>query len=399
MTPEIIVGMSGGVDSSVAALLLQRSGETIAGLFMQNWEEDERKGPCRADEDRKDAVAVCAKLGIALYARNFANEYWDQVFEHFLGEYRRGRTPNPDVLCNREIKFKTFLEHAHQLGAAQIATGHYARIDHADGLWRLKRARDLGKDQTYFLHALGQQALAATRFPLGELHKAEVRTLAREAGFATHDKKDSTGICFIGERDFRAFLSEYIPAQPGPMRTPDGATVGEHPGVFYFTLGQRNGLGIGGRRDTAGEPWYVIGKDVSTNVLYVAQGNANHWLQSRTLAANALTWTAGHAPAATLRCNAMTRYRQPEQACAVAIDGDSCIVRFDQPQRAVTPGQSVVFYADDVCLGGGVIERSDAPFGGWQDRPLGSSLPGVASRGDLSLSTPSAVDSLERSDA
>jgi len=363
--PEIIVGMSGGVDSSVAALLLQRDGESIAGLFMQNWEEDERKGPCRADADRKDAVAVCAKLGIPLYARNFADEYWDQVFEHFLAEYRRGRTPNPDVLCNREIKFKTFLDHAHELGAAQIATGHYARIDCVDGLWRLKRARDLGKDQTYFLHALGQQALAATRFPLGELHKAEVRRLAQEASFATHDKKDSTGICFIGERDFRAFLSEYIPAQPGSMRTPEGAAVGEHPGVFYFTLGQRNGLGIGGRRDSAGEPWYVIGKDVSTNVLYVAQGNANHWLQSRTLAASALTWTAGQAPATAFRCTAMTRYRQPEQACEVEVDGDACTVRFDEPQRAVTPGQSVVFYAGEVCLGGGVIERSNAPFGGW----------------------------------
>ena len=363
--PEIIVGMSGGVDSSVAALLLQRAGESIAGLFMQNWEEDERKGPCRADADRKDAVAICAKLGVPLYARNFAHEYWDQVFEHFLAEYRRGRTPNPDVLCNREIKFKTFLDHARELGAAQIATGHYARVDSVDGLWRLKRARDLGKDQTYFLHALGQQALAATRFPLGELQKADVRRLAREAGFATHDKKDSTGICFIGERDFRAFLSEYIPAQPGSMRTPEGAAVGEHPGVFYFTLGQRNGLGIGGRRDAASEPWYVIGKDVSTNVLYVAQGNANHWLQSRTLAASALTWTAGQAPAGAFRCTAMTRYRQPEQACEVEVDGDACIVRFDEPQRAVTPGQSVVFYAGEVCLGGGIIERSDAPFGGW----------------------------------
>ncbi|MEP7096505.1 MAG: tRNA 2-thiouridine(34) synthase MnmA [Dokdonella sp.] len=360
-----IVGMSGGVDSSVAALMLQRAGEPIAGLFMQNWEEDDRNGPCRADADRKDAVAVCAKLGIVLYARNFAAEYWDQVFAHFLDEYRHGRTPNPDVLCNREIKFKTFLDHAHMLGAEKIATGHYARTDCVDGHWRLKRALDAGKDQTYFLHALGQEALASTRFPLGQLHKSEVRELAREAGFATHAKKDSTGICFIGERDFRAFLSEYIPARPGLMQTPEGVTVGEHPGVFYFTIGQRNGLGIGGRRDAGADAWYVIGKDISTNVLTVAQGNANHWLQSRRLAASRLTWIAGSPPGVILRCMAMTRYRQDEQACRVVIEGDYCIVEFDAPQRAVTPGQSVVFYAGDVCLGGAVIDRTDAPYGGW----------------------------------
>jgi tRNA-specific 2-thiouridylase len=274
---NIIVGMSGGVDSSVAVLLLQRAGESIAGLFMQNWEEGDRNSPCRADADRKDAVAVCARLGIPLYARNFAAQYWDQVFAHFLDEYRRGRTPNPDVLCNREIKFKTFLDHACALGAKKIATGHYARVDCVDGRWRLKRALDTSKDQTYFLHALGQHALAATLFPLGDLQKTEVRRLAHEAGFATHAKKDSTGICFIGERDFRAFLSDYIPAQPGIMQTPEGVTVGEHPGVFYFTLGQRNGLGIGGRRDAAGEPWYVIGKDISTNVLYVAAGGGQRF--------------------------------------------------------------------------------------------------------------------------
>jgi tRNA-specific 2-thiouridylase len=362
---NIIVGMSGGVDSSVAVLLLQRAGESIAGLFMQNWEEGDRNSPCRADADRKDAVAVCARLGIPLYARNFAAQYWDQVFAHFLDEYRRGRTPNPDVLCNREIKFKTFLDHACALGAKKIATGHYARVDCVDGRWRLKRALDTSKDQTYFLHALGQHALAATLFPLGDLQKTEVRRLAHEAGFATHAKKDSTGICFIGERDFRAFLSDYIPAQPGIMQTPEGVTVGEHPGVFYFTLGQRNGLGIGGRRDAAGEPWYVIGKDISTNVLYVAQGNANHWLHSRRVAASGLSWVAGAAPGTHLRCVAMTRYRQDEQACQVEIDGDTCVVEFDEPQRAVTPGQSVVFYDGEVCLGGAVIDRTDAPFGGW----------------------------------
>ncbi len=362
---SIIVGMSGGVDSSVAALLLQRSGAALAGLFMQNWEEDERNGPCHADEDRKDAVAVCARLGIPLYLRNFADEYWDQVFAHFIAEYRRGRTPNPDVLCNREIKFKTFLDHARALGAEKIATGHYARVDCLDGRWRLLRAHDAGKDQTYFLHALGQQALAATLFPLGGVDKAEVRHLARDAGLATHDKKDSTGICFIGERDFRSFLSAYIPSQPGLMRTPEGVAVGEHPGVFYYTLGQRSGLGIGGRRGAEGEPWYVIGKDVVHNVLHVAQGNTNHWLQSRRLRASAQTWIAGTAPATSFRCAAMTRYRQAPQDCRVEIDGDTCTVTFDEAQRAVTPGQSVVFYAGDECLGGGVIECSDAPYGGW----------------------------------
>jgi tRNA-specific 2-thiouridylase len=363
---QIIVGMSGGVDSSVAALMLQRSGASIAGLFMQNWEEDERNGPCRADEDRKDAVAVCGKLGIPLYLRNFAAEYWDQVFEHFLAEYRRGRTPNPDVLCNREIKFSTFLDHAHALGAQCIATGHYARVDCVDGRWRLLRARDEGKDQTYFLHALGQHALASTLFPLGDMHKSDVRELAHAASLATHDKKDSTGICFIGERDFRTFLSGYIPSRAGEMRTPDGVTVGEHDGVFYYTLGQRSGLGIGGRRGAESEPWYVIGKDVNTNVLYVAQGNANRWLHSRRLSASALTWIAGDAPAATFECTAMTRYRQPPQACRVDIDGDACTVTFAHEQRAVTPGQSVVFYDGEICLGGGVIERSDAPYGGWE---------------------------------
>ncbi|HEY6943259.1 tRNA 2-thiouridine(34) synthase MnmA [Dokdonella sp.] len=368
MTARVIVGLSGGVDSSVAALLLQRAGESIAGLFMQNWEEDERRGPCRADEDRKDAVAVAAKLGIPLYLRNFADAYWDQVFEHFLAEYRRGRTPNPDVLCNREIKFKTFLDHAHALGAERIATGHYARVDRVDGAWRLLRARDRGKDQTYFLHALGQHALASTLFPLGDLDKADVRRLAREAGLATHDKKDSTGICFIGERDFRSFLSEYIPAQPGPMRTPDGVEVGQHAGVFYYTLGQRSGLGIGGRRGAADEPWYVIGKDVADNVLYVAQGNANHWLQSRRLVASAPTWVAGSAPASAFRCTAMTRYRQAPQPCTVELSDGGCTVAFEAAQRAVTAGQSVVFYDGDVCLGGAVIECSDAPYGGWEAR-------------------------------
>jgi len=366
-TSLTIIGMSGGVDSSVAALLLKQAGHRIAGMFMQNWEEDARLGPCRADEDRKDAVAVCAQLGMAFHARNFAAEYWDRVFEHFISEYRVGRTPNPDVLCNREIKFKTFLDSARALGAERIATGHYARNRYVDGRWRLLRGRDDNKDQSYFLHALGQQQLAATLFPIGELPKPDVRRIALEAGLPTHAKKDSTGICFIGERDIREFLRNYIPASAGEIRTPDGTTIGEHTGVWYYTLGQRGGLGIGGRADSNGEPWYVIGKDVGANVLYAVQGGASEWLHSRKLVASALTWIDGHAPAAEFRCVAKTRYRQPDQPCLVRVRGHDCVVEFDNGQRAVTPGQSVVFYDGEVCLGGGIIERSDAPLGGWEE--------------------------------
>ncbi|MCK9539964.1 tRNA 2-thiouridine(34) synthase MnmA [Dokdonella sp.] len=369
MKENVIVGLSGGVDSSVAALLLQRAGARVAGLFMQNWEEDDGS-PCRADADRRDAVAVAAKLGMRLHLRNFAAEYREQVFAHFLAEHARGRTPNPDVLCNREIKFKTFLDHARALGAEKIATGHYARAALHDGRWRLLRGVDTAKDQSYFLYAIGQEALAATLFPLGDLHKDEVRRLAREAGLPTHAKKDSTGICFIGERDFREFLGRYLPARPGPMRTPEGVTLGEHPGVFFFTLGQRGGLGIGGRHGAADAPWYVVGKDIESNVLTVAQGNVNPWLQARRLAASQLSWIDGSAPARSLRCTASTRYRQPPQPCDVVIDGDQCEVHFDTPQRAIAAGQSVVFYAGEVCLGGGVIDRSDAPFGGWHDAPM-----------------------------
>jgi tRNA-specific 2-thiouridylase len=357
-----MVGVSGGVDSSVAALLLARDGWDVGGLFMQNWEEDERFGECQADRDRADALRVCAKLGIAFHARNFAAEYWDQVFENFLAEYRAGRTPNPDVLCNREIKFKTFLEHARALGADKIATGHYARSDCVDGRHRLLRGRDANKDQSYFLYTLGQEQLASTLFPVGALPKTEVRALARAADLPTHDKKDSTGICFIGERDFREFLGHYIPAQKGELRTPDECCVGEHDGVMYYTLGQRNGLGIGGRRGTDGAAWYVVGKDVARNVLYVAQGGENEWLQSQRLIASQLSWTAGAAPDATLQCTAKTRYRQADQSCTLWISGNNCKVEFSAKQRAVTPGQSIVFYRDEECLGGGVIDATDAPF-------------------------------------
>ncbi|HQX66478.1 MAG: tRNA 2-thiouridine(34) synthase MnmA [Dokdonella sp.] len=360
-----MVGVSGGVDSSVAALLLTASNAHVAGLFMQNWEEDERFGPCRAAEDRKDAVAVCARLGIPFHMRNFAREYWDQVFEHFLAEYRVGRTPNPDVLCNREIKFKTFLDTARELGAERIATGHYARNECRDGQWRLLRGLDDNKDQSYFLYALGQEQLASTLFPIGNLPKPEVRRIAREAGLPTHAKKDSTGICFIGERDIREFLGRYIPARSGEIRTPDGTRVGEHQGAWYYTLGQRGGLGIGGRRDSSGAPWYVVGKDVGQNILYAVQGNASEWLQSRRLAASGLHWVAGVAPAHEFRCTAKIRYRQADQDCLVSVQDADCVVAFDQPQRAATPGQSIVFYDGECCLGGAIIERSDAPLGGW----------------------------------
>jgi tRNA-uridine 2-sulfurtransferase len=361
---KVVLGISGGVDSSVAALLLQEAGHEVEGMFMQNWEEDERSGPCTTDTDRKDAVAVCGRLGIPFHARNFAAEYWDGVFEYFLAEYRVGRTPNPDVLCNREIKFKTFLEHAQALGAEKIATGHYARVGCVDGVYQLLRAVDAAKDQSYFLHALGQRQLAATLFPVGEIEKPQVRELARQAQLPTHAKKDSTGICFIGERDFRSFLAQYIPARPGEMRTPKGELVGEHQGAMYYTLGQRNGLGIGGRRETSGAAWYVVGKDVPTNVLYVAQGGENQWLQSSRLRATDAHWISGVAPASGFRCTAKTRYRQVDLPCTVEVDGDVLHVRFDEPQRAVTPGQSVVFYDGEVCLGGAVIAATDAAYGG-----------------------------------
>ena len=361
---RVVVGVSGGVDSSVAALLLRDAGCDVTGLFMQNWADD-GSGDCRAEDDRRDAVAVCGRLGIPIQFRDFSREYWDGVFRHFLDEYAAGRTPNPDVLCNREVKFKHFLDAARELGAEAIATGHYARVDCVEGRWRLLRARDRGKDQSYFLHQLGQDQLAATRFPLGELHKDEVRRIAAGQGLATAAKKDSTGICFIGERDFRSFLGQYLPARSGEMRTPDGSHVGEHPGVFYFTLGQREGLQIGGVRGRLQAPWFVVGKDVARNLLYVDQGHDSPWLMSNSLRSERAHWVSGAPPAARFRCTAQTRYRQPEQPCEVdVLDDGSLLVRFDQPQRAVTPGQSLVLYDGEVCLGGAVILSTDAPSPG-----------------------------------
>ena len=360
--PRVIVGVSGGVDSSVAALRLVQQGEAVAGLFMQNWADD-GTGECRAEDDRRDAVAVCGRLGIPFHFRDFSAEYWQGVFEHFLAEYAAGRTPNPDVLCNREVKFKHFLDAARELGAEKIATGHYARVDETGGRWRLLRGVDRGKDQSYFLHQLGQAQLSATLFPIGELQKPDLRRIAREAGLPTHDKKDSTGICFIGERDFREFLGRYLPARRGQMRDPHGQVVGEHPGVFYFTLGQREGLQIGGVRGRAQAPWYVVGKDVAHNVLYVDQDTHSPYLMSTRLWTEAAHWVSGSPPAGRFTCTAQTRYRQPDEPCQVQVREDgSVMVEFTTPQRAVTPGQSLVLYDGDQCLGGAVIARTDAPL-------------------------------------
>ncbi|MFC3549531.1 tRNA 2-thiouridine(34) synthase MnmA [Lysobacter cavernae] len=380
MQARTIVGMSGGVDSSVAALRLRDAGEPIAGLFMQNWADDDAQdsasaaagrtpkaagsgGDCRVEDDRRDAVAVSGRLGIPIHFRDFSGEYWAGVFEHFLAEYAAGRTPNPDVLCNREIKFKHFLDAARELGAQFIATGHYARVEQVGGHHRLLRAVDRSKDQSYFLHQLGQAQLAATKFPLGELLKRDVRQMALDAGLPTATKKDSTGICFIGERDFREFLGRYLPAREGEMRTPDGQVIGLHPGVFYFTLGQREGLNIGGVRGFEPAPWYVVGKDVAGNVLYVDQGAASPWLMSQALWSEPAHWIAGAAPAERFTCTAQTRYRQADEACEVTVCDDGTLeVRFPRPQRAVTPGQSLVLYDGEVCLGGAVIAATDAPL-------------------------------------
>ncbi|WP_371190255.1 tRNA 2-thiouridine(34) synthase MnmA [Thalassotalea ponticola] len=353
--------MSGGVDSSVSAYLLKQQGYQVEGLFMKNWEEDDDDEYCAAAEDLKDAKAVCDKLGIELHTINFAAEYWDNVFEYFLEEYKAGRTPNPDIMCNKEIKFKAFLEFAlEDLGADYIATGHYVqRRRRDDGTYEMLRGLDDNKDQSYFLYTLSHQQVAHTLFPVGSLEKPEVRAIAEREGLITHDKKDSTGICFIGERKFRDFLGRYLPAQPGKIETPEGKVIGEHQGLMYHTLGQRKGLQIGGMADAGDEPWYVVEKDLKRNVLIVGQGKNHPRLFSNGLIASQLHWVSREEFAidTTISCTVKTRYRQQDVACQVTrIDADNYRVMFAQPQSSVTPGQSVVFYQGDVCLGGGIID-------------------------------------------
>jgi tRNA-specific 2-thiouridylase len=340
--------------------MLLEQGYEVEGLFMKNWDEDDGTQYCTAKVDYADAQTVADTLGIKLHGANFAAEYWDGVFEHFLAEYRAGRTPNPDILCNREIKFRAFLDYALELGAERIATGHYARIDHDGTQAKLLRGVDTQKDQSYFLHAVGSGELSRSLFPLGHLEKSIVRQRAAEAGLCTHDKKDSTGICFIGERRFADFLKRYIPAQPGEIRSLDGDMLGNHQGLMYHTIGQRQGLGIGGLANRGQAPWYVAGKDLANNVLLVVQGNEHPALFSSTLMARDVFWVSGQAEVLPLRCTAKVRYRQPDQACTLIEEGMGFRVHFDVPQRAVTPGQSVVLYRDDECLGGGVIESCTA---------------------------------------
>ena len=356
--PHVVVALSGGVDSSVACLRLREAGLRCSALFMKNWNEPTEDGHCRWEQDVDDCLEVCEKLDIPLNTIDLSKAYWDGVFEDFLAEYRRGRTPNPDVLCNREIKFKAFLDAARKLGGDLIATGHYVRSDHVDGHWRLKTGVDGNKDQSYFLYTLGQGQLGNAMFPVGDLPKREVRALARAAGLATHEKKDSTGICFIGERRFREFLAQYVPAQPGPVMTEDGRVIGQHHGAVYYTLGQRQGLGIGGVRGGIEAPWFVAAKDLEHNILTVVQGHDHPALQSQALLATDVSWVAGQAPPAPISCTAKTRYRQRAQPCTIlAHDRDQLLVEFSAPQRAVTPGQSVVFYQDEVCLGGAIISK------------------------------------------
>lgn len=351
---RVVVGMSGGVDSSVAALLLKQQGYDVIGIFMKNWDDTDDTGFCTATEDYDDVIRVCNQIGIPYYAVNFEKQYWDKVFTYFLEEYKAGRTPNPDVMCNKEIKFKAFLEHAVNLGADYLATGHYAQVEYRDGEYKMLRGKDENKDQTYFLNQLNQEQLSKVMFPIGNLEKSRVREIATEANLATATKKDSTGICFIGERNFKEFLGQYLPAQPGNMETMDGVVKGKHEGLMYHTIGQRHGLGIGG----SGEPWFAIGKDLKRNILYVGQGFHNEKLYSDSIFADNVSWVSNHEKPAEFTCTAKFRYRQEDNKVTVQFMDDNKVkVIFDEPIRAVTPGQAVVFYNGDECLGGGTIDE------------------------------------------
>lgn len=359
--------MSGGVDSSVAALLLKEQGYRVIGMFMKNWEEKDESGVCRSAQDSDDAARVCEKIGIPYYAVEFVKEYWDHVFTQFLEEYRSGLTPNPDVLCNREIKFQAFFNKARELGADCLATGHYCQVRTQNGVTQLVKGQDPGKDQTYFLYAVSSQVLSNVLFPIGHLLKSEVREIAKTHGLKTHDKKDSTGICFIGERNFRNFLSQYLPAQSGEIKTLDGSRVGKHMGVAYYTLGQRKGLGLGGE----GEAWFVVAKDVKKNILYVERGKTHPALYADELIAKDVSWVSRQEPAAfPFHCKAKVRYRQADQDCVLTqLENGRIQARFEQPQRALTPGQALVLYQGDVCLGGATIE-SVGPTYFQQQKPL-----------------------------
>ena len=367
---RVVVGLSGGVDSAVSAWLLKQQGHEVVGIFMKNWEDDDDSEYCSSNIDFVDAAAVADVIGIEIEHVNFAADYKDRVFSEFLREYQAGRTPNPDILCNAEIKFKAFLDHAMRLGAEKIATGHYARVRERDGRFELLKGLDPSKDQSYFLHRLNQAQLSRTLFPVGELHKTEVRRIAAEIGLPNAKKKDSTGICFIGERPFREFLNRYLSNKPGPIQDDRGRTIGEHVGLSFYTLGQRKGIGIGGLKDKGAprgggdhEPWFVARKDMANNILYVVQGHDHPWLLSHTLQADDASWCAGEAPAPG-RLAAKTRYRQADAGCSlVSVHAGQFELQFDDAQWAVTPGQSAVLYDGDVCLGGGVIAatQADAP--------------------------------------
>ena len=353
---KVIVGMSGGVDSSVAALLLKEQGYDVHGVFMQNWQADSNDLNCTAEQDLTDARAVCDKLSIPLSTVSFADRYWDSVFQNFLDEYAAGRTPNPDILCNKEIKFKAFLDHALQLGADYIATGHYVTSRQVNGQVELLKGWDAKKDQSYFLYTLTQQALKHSLFPVGTMQKTEVRSMAESAGFPNHAKKDSTGICFIGERKFKNFLQEYLLAKPGNIESTQGDILGRHDGLMYYTLGQRQGLGIGGLKHHSEAPWYVIKKDLQRNVLIIDQIHDHPWLLRNTLTCQNTHWI-NDAPTSSIQCKAKIRYRQLDQECEVKVMQDNrCEVSFAEFQWAITPGQSVVFYHQELCLGGGIIE-------------------------------------------